>query len=127
MSKMISFIYNHKIYYCWNNLTLDKGCKKGFDSVHRHCPWRIRIWWNILELNPKGRYWQVALRWRTEKEVIVGKGQFECGNKKCKEKKDLKSWEVNFGYIEHGQKKNALVKLSKLFCNLFQVIMNGLL
>ncbi|XP_071866775.1 protein FRA10AC1 homolog [Bombus fervidus] len=54
---------------------------------------------------------KVALRWRTEKEVIVGKGQFECGNKKCKEKEGLKSWEVNFGYIEHGQKKNALVKL----------------
>ncbi|XP_003484854.1 protein FRA10AC1 [Bombus impatiens] len=54
---------------------------------------------------------KVALRWRTEKEVIVGKGQFECGNKKCKEKEDLKSWEVNFGYIEHDQKKNALVKL----------------
>ncbi|CAK9808116.1 Protein FRA10AC1 homolog [Anthophora quadrimaculata] len=54
---------------------------------------------------------KVALRWRTEKEVVVGKGQFECGNKKCKEKEDLKSWEVNFGYIEHGEKKNALVKL----------------
>ncbi|OAD59882.1 Protein FRA10AC1 like protein [Eufriesea mexicana] len=54
---------------------------------------------------------KVALRWRTEKEVIIGKGQFECGNKKCKEKEQLKSWEVNFGYIEHGQKKNALIKL----------------
>ncbi|CAL7937959.1 unnamed protein product [Xylocopa violacea] len=54
---------------------------------------------------------KVALRWRTEKEVIVGKGQFECGNKRCKEKEELKSWEVNFGYIEHGQKKNALIKL----------------
>lgn len=54
---------------------------------------------------------KVALRWRTEKEVIIGKGQFECGNKKCKEKEELKSWEVNFGYIEHEQKKNALVKL----------------
>lgn len=54
---------------------------------------------------------KVALRWRTEKEVIVGKGQFECGNKKCNEKEELKSWEVNFGYIEHEQKKNALVKL----------------
>lgn len=65
----------------------------------------------ILKINIK----QVALRWRTEKEVIIGKGQFECGNKKCKNKEQLKSWEVNFGYIEHGQKKNALVKLSKLF------------
>ncbi|XP_076241647.1 protein FRA10AC1 homolog [Calliopsis andreniformis] len=54
---------------------------------------------------------KVALRWRTEKEVVVGKGQFECGNKKCVEKEGLKSWEVNFGYIEHGEKKNALVKL----------------
>nr|XP_012141388.1 PREDICTED: protein FRA10AC1 isoform X3 [Megachile rotundata] len=54
---------------------------------------------------------KLAKKWRTEKEVIVGKGQFECGNKKCNEKEELKSWEVNFGYIEHDQKKNALVKL----------------
>ena len=55
----------------------------------------------------------MALRWRTEKEVIVGKGQFECGNKKCNIKEGLRSWEVNFGYVEQGEKKNALVKLSK--------------
>jgi len=54
------------------------------------------------------------LRWRTEKEVIVGKGQFECSSKTCKEKDNLRSWEINFGYIEHDEKKNALVKLSKL-------------
>ncbi|XP_011696297.1 PREDICTED: protein FRA10AC1 homolog [Wasmannia auropunctata] len=54
---------------------------------------------------------KVALRWRTEKEVIVGKGQFECGSKTCKEKEGLRSWELNFGYVEHGEKKNALVKL----------------
>ncbi|XP_033324625.1 protein FRA10AC1 homolog [Megalopta genalis] len=54
---------------------------------------------------------KVALRWRTEKEVIVGKGQFECGNKRCNTNEDLRSWEVNFGYVEHGEKKNALVKL----------------
>lgn len=52
------------------------------------------------------------MRWRTEKEVIVGKGQFECGSKTCKEKENLRSWELNFGYVEHGEKKNALVKLS---------------
>lgn len=57
------------------------------------------------------KYNKVALRWRTEKEVVVGKGQFECGNKKCNIKEGLRSWEVNFGYIEHGEKKNALVKL----------------
>lgn len=57
------------------------------------------------------KYNKVALRWRTEKEVIVGKGQFECGSKTCKEKENLRSWELNFGYVEHGEKKNALVKL----------------
>lgn len=40
-------------------------------------------------------------------------GQFSCGNKHCEEKEGLKSWEVNFGYVEHGEKKNALVKLSE--------------
>ncbi|XP_043268936.1 protein FRA10AC1 [Venturia canescens] len=54
---------------------------------------------------------KVALRWRTEKEVVVGKGQFECGSKKCGVKESLRTWEVNFGYEEHGEKKNALVKL----------------
>lgn len=52
-----------------------------------------------------------GFRWRIEKEVISGKGQFFCGNKICDKKEGLKSWEVNFGYIEHGEKRNALVKL----------------
>lgn len=38
-------------------------------------------------------------------------GQFFCGNKCCNEKEGLRSWEVNFGYTEHGEKRNALVKL----------------
>lgn len=41
-------------------------------------------------------------------------GQFECGAKRCKETEGLRSWEVNFAYVEHGEKKNALVKLRKL-------------
>lgn len=41
-------------------------------------------------------------------------GQFICGNKKCAENEGLRSWEVNFAYMEHGEKKNALVKLRKL-------------
>ncbi|KAF7994299.1 hypothetical protein HCN44_003389 [Aphidius gifuensis] len=57
------------------------------------------------------KYNKVALRWRIEKEVVIGKGQFECANKKCPMKNDLKSWEVNFGYDENGEKKNALVKI----------------
>ncbi|XP_055706166.1 protein FRA10AC1 [Phlebotomus papatasi] len=54
---------------------------------------------------------QVGLRWRTENEIVMGKGQFICGNKHCREEEKLVSWEVNFNYIEHGQKKTALVKV----------------
>jgi len=51
------------------------------------------------------------MRWRVEREVFSGKGQFECGNKHCSSREQLSSWEVNFTYVEHGQRKNALVKL----------------
>ncbi|XP_025829679.1 protein FRA10AC1 homolog [Agrilus planipennis] len=54
---------------------------------------------------------KIALRWRTEQEVVLGKGQFICAEKKCTEQEDLRSWEVNFVYQEEGQKKNALVKI----------------
>ncbi|CAO0797058.1 unnamed protein product [Mucor circinelloides] len=54
---------------------------------------------------------KIALRWRTEKEVVVGKGQFICASTRCDETKNLQSWEVNFGYMEDGEKKNELVKV----------------
>ena len=47
------------------------------------------------------------------KMCLFFKGQFICGHKRCSEKDALKSWEMNFGYMEHGEKKNALVKISK--------------
>ncbi len=53
----------------------------------------------------------IALRWRIENEVVTGKGQFQCGNKKCDCNEQLTSWEVNFAYVEAGVKKNALVKI----------------
>ena len=34
------------------------------------------------------------MRWRTEKEVKNGKGQFICGEKHCDIDKGLDSWEV---------------------------------
>lgn len=61
---------------------------------------------------------KIAMRWRTEKEVVEGKGQFSCGEKRCDETRDLRSWEVNFGYVEEGAKKNALVKMRKLKCSI---------
>ena len=54
---------------------------------------------------------KVAMRWRTEKEVVSGKGQFVCGSKHCDANNSLTSWEVNFSYAEHGEQKNCLVKL----------------
>ncbi|KAK9683003.1 hypothetical protein RND81_10G111800 [Saponaria officinalis] len=59
----------------------------------------------------KYRTGKIGLRWRTEKEVISGKGQFVCGNKHCDEKEGLASFEVNFSYSEAGEHKQALVKL----------------
>lgn len=52
------------------------------------------------------------MRWRTETEVINGNGQFICGARKCTNPEGLRSWEVNFAYMEDSVKKNALVKLS---------------
>ncbi|PKI31905.1 hypothetical protein CRG98_047715 [Punica granatum] len=54
---------------------------------------------------------KIGLRWRIEKEVISGKGQFVCGNKHCDETYGLASYEVNFSYFEAGESKQALVKL----------------
>ncbi len=54
---------------------------------------------------------KVAMRWRTEGEVVLGKGQFQCGNRKCEEREGLRTWEVNFAYQEGGERKNALVKV----------------
>ena len=54
---------------------------------------------------------KVGFRWRVEKEVCEGKGQFSCGNKRCVRTEGLTSWEVNFSYCEQSEQKNALVKL----------------
>nr|CAG4643592.1 EOG090X0H59 [Ilyocryptus agilis] len=54
---------------------------------------------------------KVGIRWRIEKEVVAGKGQFNCGELNCSENENLRTWEVNFGYVEHGKKKNSLVKI----------------
>ncbi|KAF7634080.1 MPN domain-containing protein [Meloidogyne graminicola] len=40
-----------------------------------------------------------AMRWRIEKELFSGKGQFECGNKYCKSKEELSSWEKSASEI----------------------------
>lgn len=64
---------------------------------------------------------KVAMRWRVEKEVVTGKGHFVCGAKTCNENKGLRSFEVNFAYVEAGERKNALVKLRLCPCCGFQL------
>ncbi len=46
-----------------------------------------------------------------QKEVFSGAGQFRCGNQACSGASDLSSYEMNFVYKEHGERKEALVKL----------------
>ena len=54
---------------------------------------------------------RLGLRWRTQHEVVSGKGQFICGCVGCEEQQGLSSYEVPFGYVEAGVKKRALVKV----------------
>jgi Folate-sensitive fragile site protein Fra10Ac1 len=51
------------------------------------------------------------MRWRTQAEVLAGKGQFVCGARGCDTRAGLCSYEVPFAYEEAGQHKQALVKL----------------
>ena len=54
---------------------------------------------------------KVGLRWRMEKEVIGGKGQFSCGATNCDSCDELHSYELPFQYVEDGQRKSELVKV----------------
>ncbi len=51
------------------------------------------------------------MRWRIEKEVLIGKGDTVCSEKTCGKKQELETFEVNFSYLEGEEKKNALVKV----------------
>ena len=55
------------------------------------------------------------MRWRSQKEVISGKGQFTCGAKGCPNTTGLASFEVPFHYSEARQDKQALVKARASF------------
>ncbi|KDR78958.1 hypothetical protein GALMADRAFT_244647 [Galerina marginata CBS 339.88] len=62
-----------------------------------------------------------ALRWRTEEEVLDGSGESTCGNTRCEhhfpqrfaqeDKPVLTTLELPFAYLEHGERKSALVKV----------------
>ncbi|KAI9915044.1 hypothetical protein PsorP6_007029 [Peronosclerospora sorghi] len=54
---------------------------------------------------------KIGLRWRTEREVVAGKGHFSCGNKRCDARTGLQSYELLFAYTEQGNRKRCLVKV----------------
>jgi protein FRA10AC1 len=54
---------------------------------------------------------QLGLRWRTRQEVVDGRGEKSCGNKRCLHSVGLVTMEVPFAYQEGGIKKKELVKL----------------
>jgi protein FRA10AC1 len=54
---------------------------------------------------------EIGMRWRTEAEVVNGKGHLICGARKCDSRGNLKSFEVPFKYEERGSSKLELVKI----------------
>lgn len=103
---------NHK--FLWEN-------EEGEELTYKELPWEQRIakkYWDklfkeyaITDLTQYKKN-RIAFRWRLEKEVVDGKGQFVCAQKKtCSETDGLRTWEVPFGYAEDDRKKVTLVKV----------------
>ena len=53
----------------------------------------------------------IGLRWRTRGDVLRGKGTKVCAAVDCEGTEGLKSFEVDFRYVERGVDKRALVKV----------------
>lgn len=97
--------------FLWDDEELSEAAKKSWEArLAKRYYDKLFKEYCIADLSQYKKN-RIAMRWRVEKEVRSGKGQFECGNKHCSQREGLTSWEVNFGYIEKGEKKNALVKL----------------
>jgi protein FRA10AC1 len=54
---------------------------------------------------------QIGVRWRTEREVIGGKGDTVCANKRCSVATRLSTYEIPFSYRENNEDKMELVKV----------------
>ncbi|SCD22403.1 conserved protein, unknown function [Plasmodium ovale] len=53
---------------------------------------------------------KIGLRWRTEEEIIEGKGHIICASKKCNST-NLKTYKFLFQYDEQGTQKQTTVKV----------------
>ncbi|KAF4664876.1 hypothetical protein FOL47_004889 [Perkinsus chesapeaki] len=54
---------------------------------------------------------QIGFRWQTEQEMLQGKGQMRCANMRCTSTQQLRTFEVDFAYKEHGEHRRELVKV----------------
>ena len=88
------------------------GPRSDRDEQHaaRVCWDQMHKEYALAELS-RWREGKVGLRWRTEAEVLAGKGQFQCGSLSCDGVLALHSYELPFRYAEHGVQKEALVKV----------------
>ncbi|KAG9314961.1 folate-sensitive fragile site protein Fra10Ac1-domain-containing protein [Chiua virens] len=87
----------------WN----DQLAKKYYDSLFRE--------FAICDLKHY-KSSNFALRWRTESEVLDGVGETSCANTRCDRHRSssphaLSTLELPFAYEEHGEQKEALVKV----------------
>ena len=64
---------------------------------------------------------KVGCRWRTKQEVLLGKGDIICGNKKCTNERALEDYEFVFRYREQEREKKAFVKVK--LCSTCEPIM----
>lgn len=87
---------------------------------------RIHVMLVWLTNVPRYQESKVGLRWRTQPEVVSGKGQFTCGCKGCSGADSLCSYEVNFAFVEAkaksgvcgpnlGRLRNGMVSPSCIF------------
>lgn len=73
--------------YTISDLRCDNFC---FIVCHQSSP--LKYIFSLYKEN------KVALRWRIEKEIVTGKGQFICGERKCDNRIDLVS--INFVFAK---------------------------
>ncbi|KAL3995428.1 Folate-sensitive fragile site protein Fra10Ac1 family protein [Acanthocheilonema viteae] len=83
---------NHR--FLWNDDELMKAAEKSWEArLAKRYYDKLFKEYCIADFSQYKKN-RIAMRWRTEREVRSGKGQFECGNKRCTEKDDLSSWEL---------------------------------
>lgn len=54
-------------------------------------------------------YWCCC--WRRQRDTRVARGQFSCGCLGCESRDALESYELNFAFVEAGERRAALVKV----------------